>query len=73
MIELIIFLYAISAGMLFNAYRQNEETAVFSVDFIKGVYFGADVDSIDVGEDTVKYVQVMFLCFAFTVKYIEDE
>lgn len=73
MIQLIIFIYVILAAMLFNAYRANQETAVFSVDLIKGIYFGADVDSIEVGDDTISYAQVMLLCFTFTVKYVENE
>lgn len=67
-----IFIYVVFAFALLRTYT-TKKNALFEISLIKGFYFGADYDSIETEEYTVKYLQVMLFCVAFTIKYVEDE
>ena len=70
--ETLIFIYIVFAFALVRTYTLHKN-ALFEVSLIKGFYFGADYDSIETEEYTVNYLQVVFLCVAFTIKYVDNE
>lgn len=70
--ETLIFIYIVFAFALVRTYTLHKN-ALFEVSLIKGFYFGADYDSIETEEYTVNYLQVIFLCVAFTIKYVDNE
>lgn len=70
--ETLIFIYIVFAFALVRTYTLHKN-ALFEITLIKGFYFGADYDSIETEEYTVNYLQVILLCVAFTIKYVENE
>ena len=70
--ETVIFIYIVFAFAMLHTYS-TEKNATFEIDLIKGFYFGANYDSIETEEYTVSYLQVMFFCVAFTIKYIKED